>query len=87
MYKCGEDNWCTVYETLDELLQEEIILAAEDKDYYYIRLKPKQFYDNSMWKVDKQTGKVSYMMYPQYIVRVEDNAVEINPETLRKRVS
>lgn len=83
MYKC-EENGLTVYETLDELLHTNIIYASEYEGFYYIRVKPEYHYSNCIWKVDKKTGKSSYMMYTEYIITIMDKAREIDPASLRK---
>lgn len=80
----SEGSGMTVYENLDELLTAEIISVSEYGGYYYIKLKPYCDYDNSIWKVDKQTGKASYMMFTEYILNVMDKAKEIDPATLRR---
>ncbi len=80
----SEGSGMTVYEDLNELLSAEIISVSEHDGYYYIKLKPYCDYDNSIWKVDKQTGKASYMMFTEYICNIMDKATEINPATLRR---
>lgn len=49
-------------ENLEQLLQQEIISVAEDGGYFYVRTKPDGAYDNTIWKVNKRTGSVIYMM-------------------------
>lgn len=83
MYLCKESGEI-VYENLEELLHADIISASEYDGYYYILVKRNYAYSNCIWKVDKKTGKASYMMYTEYILTVMDKAKEINPATLRK---
>lgn len=78
-----EKNGIIVYENLRELLSTEILFVTEYEGFYYIKLKPYCDCDNSIWKVDKQTGKASYMMYTEYL-RFADKAKEIDPATLRR---
>ena len=49
-------------ENLEQLLQHEIISVAEDGGNFYVRTKPDGAFDNTIWKVNKRTGSVSYMM-------------------------
>lgn len=57
---------------------------TEHKRYYYIFLVNDSKYDSTMYKVDKSTGKASYMMFTEYILNVMDKAKEIDPATLRR---
>lgn len=82
MYKCRESG-LFVYETFDELLNAEIVSVSEYEGFYYIRLKPQEFYDNSMWKVDKKTKNVSLMYYTEYLLEINDKAKHIDPAMLR----
>lgn len=79
-----EKNGITVYENLSELLSAEIIFVTEYEGFYYVMLKPYCEYDNTIWKVDKRTGKASYMMYTEYILTIMDKAKEIDPKELRR---
>lgn len=49
-------------ENLEQLLQYDIISVAEDDGYFYVRTKPDGAFDNTIWRVNKRTGKVSYML-------------------------
>lgn len=72
------------YNTLDDLLKEEVNFVYELDGYYYVKLKPKCFYENAIWKVDKKTGEVSYMMFTDFIINVERFATPVNPKTLKR---
>ena len=72
-----------IYNSLEELLKEEILYMSEYDGSYYIKLKPKEEYDNSMWKVDIRTGKVSYMLFTDYL-EIMDKAKEIDPSTFKR---
>lgn len=72
------------YATLDELLKEEVNAVYEYDGYFYVKLKPKCYYENAIWKVDKKTGKASYMMFTEFIINVLEFAKQIDPETLRR---
>lgn len=74
------------YNSLDDLLKEEVNFVTEYDGFYYVKLKPKYFYENSIWKVNKKTGEVSYMMFTEYIINVVRLATPVDLDTL-KRVS
>lgn len=82
MYVCKQTG-LTEYETFDELLDADIIEMTEYGENYYIRVKPQQFYDNTMWVVNKRTNEVSFILFTQYL-RIKDKATPVNPDTLRK---
>lgn len=82
MYRSKESGEI-VYETLDELLRADVISVSEYEEHYYISVKREYEYSNCIWKVDKKTGKASYMMYTEYL-RFADKAKEIDPATLRR---
>ena len=73
----------TVYESLDELLAADIIFMSEYNGFYYIRVNSGDYYDNSVWTVNKRTGEVSFIGYTEYF-EIEDKAKEINPLTLKR---
>ena len=72
------------YKTLDELLKADINFITEYGGFYYVKTKPEYHYENCIWKVDKKTGRASYMMFTEYIVSVADNAKPVNPSDLRR---
>jgi len=49
-------------ENLEQLLRSDIISVAEDGGFFYVRVKPDGPYDNTIWKVNKRTRQVTYMM-------------------------
>lgn len=59
----------------------EFVMAYED--YYYIRFKPKHFYDMAVYKVHCKTKEATVIHYLEYSL-VEDKATPVNPDTLRK---
>lgn len=83
MYRCKESGEI-IYESLDELLHADIVSASEYGDNYYIVAKREYAYSNCIWKVDKKTGKASYMMYTEYLLTIADKATEIDPTTLKR---
>ncbi len=81
MYIIHDGN-TIVYETLEELLKENIAWISEYEGFYYVKLV-KEYEDDSVWKVDKKTGKASYMQFPLYLVTIQDKAKNIDPAMLR----
>ena len=73
-----------MYKSFDELLKSNVRRITECGNFYYVELEPTEFYDNSMWKVDKETGEVSFMYYTDYIIDIMDKAREINPLMLKR---
>ena len=71
-----------MYNTLEELLTEEVLFVGEYDGSYYIKLKPKECYDNSIWKVDIKTGKVSFMLFTDYF-EIIDKVKELDLSTLK----
>lgn len=71
------------YKTFEELVKEEISYMGEYSGYYYIKLKSDDFYDNSMWKVNKKTKEVSYMLFTQFF-EIADKAKVIDPVDFKK---
>lgn len=74
------------YKHIDDMPLEKLIEAAEDEGYYYLKFQSDEYYDDSMWKVDKNTGEATYIDYTKYIVDVHEFATELDPKTF-KRVS
>lgn len=59
---------------IPKILGSKPIFLAETKDKYYARPELTEFYDNSMYEIDKNTGIKTYIGYTTYIVDIEDNA-------------
>lgn len=72
------------YTTLDALMKEKVNRVWEHNGYYYVELKPKQFYENAIWKVDKITGKASYMMFTEFLINVKRFATPVDPNELKR---
>lgn len=74
-----------VYESLEELQNEDIEFVNEDDENYYIRLKPDGDYDNRMWKVHKKTGKVSSIFMTVYF-SIEPSTRPVDITTFKKKL-
>lgn len=77
------------YDTLDELLQTELVWIKEYDGHYYVSPKPRSYWDQTIYKVDKKTRKAEYNDYITLTIvnGIDwDKAIPIDPETL-KRVS
>lgn len=83
MYKC-KDSGLTGYETLNELLDTKIIDMFEYNGDYYISVQPEHFYDERVWKVNKQSGKVSVIHYVETFCIADKDKIQINPNTLKR---
>lgn len=80
----NKESGMTVYETLDELLNCDIKFVSEYNGYYFIKLQPYCYYDNSIWRINKATGEVSYMMFTQYLCDgIANKATSINIEKIK----
>lgn len=84
-----KDGWCTIFETIDELLSQEIVEATEYNGKYYIRLYDKDIYANVIWIADKQTGIVTHMSLVDYlcISNIASKATPIDPATIKRKAS
>ena len=65
--------------TYDELMAEKPVFVSECGNYLYIWPKAKQMYENTIWKVNKQTKEVAYMMFTEYIISVSKTATYVVP--------
>lgn len=54
-----------------------IDFAYEDDASWYIRPEPEEFYDNTMWVVDKGTGGVSYLDYTGFLIDFEEKCTPV----------
>ena len=58
--------------TYEELMaRKDILFISEYEDYLYVKLPPREYYDNCIWKVHKETHVVSYMMFTAYLAIAE----------------
>ena len=54
--------------TYEELMaREDTQFIAELGGNLYVKLPPREHYDNTIWKVDKNTHEVSYMMFTAFL--------------------
>lgn len=75
-----------VYENLRQLLDSEITFVAESNSRYYVRTKPEEYFDVSMWAVDKDDGAVSYMEFTTFLSdHLDQDAFEIDVKKFRSR--
>lgn len=82
MYKCKESG-LTVYETFNELLDADIMNMYEHQGKYFIEVRPEEFYDETVWVVDKQTEKVSFVHFVETFEIDEKDRIPIDPKKLR----
>lgn len=59
----------------DELMaRQDVDFISECDGYLYVSLPARQMFDNTIWKVNKRTKEVSYMMFTEYIITVSKRA-------------
>ena len=71
------------YRTFKELLDSDIVEMFEYTGHYYIRVKPESFYDESVWKVDKETEKISCIHFVETFLIPDKERISINPKKIR----
>ena len=71
--------------TYEQIMAETPDFVTEHDGYLYFALPIREYYDNTIWKVSKETKEVSYMPYMEYIVEVEDKAkYVVKPQWLKE---
>lgn len=80
-YDDGSDG--VTYETLDELLSLKIDYVTEHDGYYFVFPPREGPYDNTVYKVDKKTGKAVYIPYIDYMLNIEEKAKPVDPKTIK----
>lgn len=70
-----------MYKTLKELMKEDILFMSDYDGYYYVKLSKDK--DDTMWKVNKKTGEVSYTQLVSYF-EIDDVAKRVDPEIIKK---
>lgn len=54
--------------TYDELMaRKDAQFIAELDEKIYVKLPPREQYDNTVWEVNKKTHEVSYMMFTAFL--------------------
>lgn len=51
----------------DLMNRDDIQFISEYGEYLYVLLPPTELYDNTIWKVHKETHEVVYMMFTEYL--------------------
>ncbi|MCM1524236.1 MAG: hypothetical protein NC120_07225 [Ruminococcus sp.] len=69
---------CIVCDSVDDMIKTGITQIYEDRQYYYILCKKEDFYDNGMYKVDKRTEEISFIMFPVFITQIKDGTTPVN---------
>lgn len=61
--------------TYEELMaRQDKVFVSEYEDFLYVKLPPREHYDNTIWKVNKRTHEVTYMMFTKYLVTIDEQA-------------
>ena len=71
--------------TFDDLLNEDISFVKETEDFYFIGLKSQGNYDNTIYKVNKKTKEVSWMVFIDFLLEYGEKYSELNVEEFLKR--
>lgn len=75
-----------VFSSPDELLNSDITFMSELGKDVYVRINTGDPYYNAIWKYDRKAGRVSWMMYTEYILTVADRAVEVDPKLWKDKL-
>ena len=59
-----------VFDSVEELIEQGIEFVTKDETYFYVRVKPSAYFENSIWKVNRKTRKVEYMMFRSILSRL-----------------
>ena len=74
------------YENLQALLKEDLVFVAESDTEYFIRVRPTETFDVSMWRVDKETGLASYIEFTTFAIEhLDRDAREIDVDEFKGR--
>ncbi len=85
----GDGTVGMTYETLSEVLddKDKIAFFKEYEGFYYVKMNPTCFYDNGMLKINKKNGKVSSLLFTQYLCsEAFGKAKPVDINELRQRV-
>ena len=47
---------------------------SELDDILYVKMDPEDYYENAIWKVNKKTKEITYMMFTEYIIDISEHA-------------
>ena len=63
--------------TYDELMSKKQEFVAECDGYLYVKLPAQQTNDNTVWRVDRKTHVVSYMMFTDFLCNIMAKATYV----------
>ena len=64
--------------TYEELTaREDKVFVAEHEGFLYIALPAREYYDNAVWKVNKETHEVTPMLLAMYLGTIDPKATYI----------
>ena len=77
-----------VYNTVAELLKEDIEFITEDNDNYYVMLaiRPNEVYHDEIWVINKQNKDVKYMGLIPYMLDLEDKVKLVDLSVFKERI-
>jgi len=75
-----------IYESLEEMISAGIESAYEYEDNYYLNVRSNDFYNNTIWVVNKKTGEVldKNFVCDFILTGICDKAKKINPAILKR---
>lgn len=74
-------------DNVKDLLELEMLGVWETETDFYVFPNSEDYYDETMYKVEKRTGAVEPLGYPKFIVSIEDQTRESDLDTFRRAFS
>lgn len=68
---------------IDVIFKEKIAAVFEDKKYFYVLPDTKDQYDHLTWKVDKQSRKVEYFDYLDFL-EILDSTSQLSVDEFKR---
>lgn len=78
------DNY-KVSGTFDDLLNDDINMVYDTSEYYFISLKSQGMYDNTIYKVDKKSKEVSWVVLIDFLFEYKGKYSILNIEDFLKK--
>ena len=75
-----------MYESLEEMISAGIESVYEYEENYYLNVRSNDFYSNTIWGLNKNTGNISRKNFvcDFILTGICDKAKEINPAILKR---
>lgn len=69
---------------LKELHEIGIESITENELYYFVRMKPKHYYDHDMYKINKKNNSISFIDLINYLCEFENDTKKVSLEEFRR---